>query len=73
MGCELADIAIQVHGGMGYIEETGIAQVYRDVRVTAIYEGTNGIQAMDLVGRKLLDKGKVAFNLLDEINQTVAV
>ncbi len=71
MGCELADIAIQVHGGMGYIEETGVAQVYRDVRVTAIYEGTNGIQAMDLVGRKLLDKGKVAFKILDEINQTV--
>ena len=71
MGCELADIAIQVHGGMGYIEETGIAQVYRDVRVTAIYEGTNGIQAMDLVGRKLLDEGKIAFKILDEINQTV--
>ncbi len=71
MGCELADIAIQVHGGMGYIEETGIAQVYRDVRVTAIYEGTNGIQALDLVGRKLLDRGKAALNVLDEINQTV--
>jgi len=70
IGCQLADLAIQVHGGMGYIEETGIAQVYRDVRVTAIYEGTNGIQAVDLVGRKLADKGKTAFAVLDEISGT---
>jgi alkylation response protein AidB-like acyl-CoA dehydrogenase len=53
MGTELASLAVQVHGGMGYIEETGIAQRYRDIRIAAIYEGTNGIQAMDLVGRKL--------------------
>src|SRR3954452_9862469 len=53
MGNELTSIAVQVHGGMGYIEETGIAQRYRDMRIAAIYEGTNGIQAMDLVGRKL--------------------
>ena len=52
-GCEVAALAMQVFGGMGYVEETGIAQFYRDVRVTAIYEGTNGIQAMDMVGRKL--------------------
>ena len=51
---------MQVFGGMGYIEETGVAQYYRDVRVTAIYEGTNGIQAMDLVGRKLADGGAAA-------------
>ncbi len=53
MGTEVASLAVQVHGGMGYIEETGIAQRYRDIRIAAIYEGTNGIQAMDLVGRKL--------------------
>jgi alkylation response protein AidB-like acyl-CoA dehydrogenase len=53
MGVELTGTAIQIHGGMGYIEETGVAQHYRDARITTIYEGTNGIQAMDLVGRKL--------------------
>ncbi len=58
---------MQVHGGMGFIEETGAAQYLRDVRVTAIYEGTNGIQAMDLVGRKLMDGGEAAFRLMDEI------
>jgi len=58
---------VQVHGGMGYVEETGAAQYYRDVRVTAIYEGTNGIQAMDMVGRKLMDGGEAANRLLDEI------
>ena len=52
---------------MGYIEETGAAQYLRDVRVTAIYEGTNGIQAMDLVGRKLSDGGDMAFRLLEEV------
>ncbi len=52
---------------MGFIEETGAAQYCRDVRVTAIYEGTNGIQAMDLVGRKMMDGGDAAFRLLDEI------
>lgn len=53
MGVEVTGLGIQVHGGMGYIEETGVAQHYRDARITTIYEGTNGIQAMDLVGRKL--------------------
>ncbi len=53
IGSEVTSLAIQVHGGMGYMEETGVAQHYRDVRIAAIYEGTNGIQAMDLVGRKL--------------------
>ena len=53
IGSEVASLGIQVHGGMGFIEETGVAQHYRDVRIAAIYEGTNGIQAIDLVGRKL--------------------
>ncbi len=66
-GIAVANLGVQVHGGMGYIEETGAAQYLRDVRVTAIYEGTNGIQAMDLVGRKLADGGEAAFRLIDEI------
>ena len=53
IGCEVASIGIQVHGGMGFVEETGAAQHYRDARIAPIYEGTNGIQAADLVGRKL--------------------
>ncbi|KCV80801.1 acyl-CoA dehydrogenase [Actibacterium atlanticum] len=67
VGCEVAEMGVQIHGGMGFIEETGAAQYYRDVRVTAIYEGTNGIQAMDLVGRKLMDGGEVAYRLLEEV------
>ena len=66
-GIAVAELGMQVHGGMGFIEETGAAQFYRDVRVTAIYEGTNGIQAMDLVGRKLMDGGEAAYRLMDEI------
>src|SRR6056297_1042353 len=66
-GIAVSNIGVQVHGGMGYIEDTGAAQYLRDVRVTAIYEGTNGIQAMDLVGRKLADGGDAAHALLDEI------
>ena len=57
LGVEVASIALQIHGGMGYIEETGAAQHYRDARIAPIYEGTNGIQAMDLVGRKLRRDG----------------
>ncbi|HEX8554344.1 MAG TPA: acyl-CoA dehydrogenase, partial [Sphingomonas sp.] len=58
LGNEVASIGIQIHGGMGYVEETGAAQFFRDARITPIYEGTNGIQAADLVGRKLsLDNG----------------
>ncbi|QHQ33772.1 acyl-CoA dehydrogenase [Algicella marina] len=72
VGCQVAEMGIQVHGGMGYIEETGAAQYYRDARVTTIYEGTNGIQAMDLVGRKLMDGGAAARSLLDEIAKTAA-
>ena len=66
-GIAVASDGVQVHGGMGFIEETGAAQYLRDVRVTAIYEGTNGIQAMDLVGRKMQDGGEAAFRLIDEI------
>jgi len=66
-GMAVAQTGVQVHGGMGVIEETGAAQYCRDVRVTAIYEGTNGIQAMDLVGRKLKDGGDAACHLMDEI------
>jgi hypothetical protein len=67
VGIEVANTGVQVHGGMGFVEETGAAQYSRDVRVSAIYEGTNGIQAMDLVARKLMDGGEAAFALLDEV------
>ncbi|MEL7216162.1 MAG: acyl-CoA dehydrogenase [Pseudomonadota bacterium] len=70
IGSEVADMGVQVHGGMGYVEETGAAQYLRDVRVTRIYEGTNGIQAMDLVGRKMMDGGAAAEALLDEVEAT---
>ena len=66
-GMAVAEMGVQVHGGMGFIEETGAAQYSRDVWVTAIYEGTNGIQAMDLVARKMMDGGEAANRLLDEI------
>ena len=64
---EVASLGIQIHGGMGYIEETGAAQHLRDARIAPIYEGTNGIQAMDLVGRKMADGGEAAFRLIDEV------
>ncbi|MCC5986390.1 MAG: acyl-CoA dehydrogenase [Pararhodobacter sp.] len=67
IGCEVSSTALQVFGGMGFIEEAGAAQYYRDARITPIYEGTNGIQAMDLVGRKLMDGGEAAMRLLQEI------
>ncbi len=71
-GIEVAGLGVQVHGGMGFVEETGAAQYLRDVRVTAIYEGTNGIQAMDLVGRKLADGGAAAQGLIAEVEETAA-
>jgi len=69
-GIRVAEMGVQVHGGMGFIEETGAAQYSRDVRVTAIYEGTNGIQAMDMVARKMMDGGDTANTLIDEIEAT---
>ena len=66
LGCEVASLGIQVHGGVGFIEETGAAQILRDVRVTTIYEGTNGIQAADLVMRKLPMEGGAVFQALIE-------
>jgi alkylation response protein AidB-like acyl-CoA dehydrogenase len=68
MGVEVTSLAVQVHGGMGYVEETGVAQHFRDARITPIYEGTNGIQAMDLVGRKLpIRMGGAVHDLLGEM------
>ena len=67
-GVDLCSTALQIFGGMGYIEETGIAQQYRDVRITTIYEGTTGIQALDLVGRKLIrDMGATATTVLKQM------
>jgi alkylation response protein AidB-like acyl-CoA dehydrogenase len=72
IGCEVASIGVQIHGGMGFIEETGAAQHYRDARILPIYEGTNGIQAIDLVMRKLpLEGGKVVAGYIGELQQTV--
>jgi alkylation response protein AidB-like acyl-CoA dehydrogenase len=62
IGCEVASLGIQVHGGMGFIEETGAARFYRDARIAPIYEGTNGIQAADLVNRKLRLAGGAAMS-----------
>jgi len=73
LGVAVASIGIQVHGGMGYVEETGAAQYLRDARIAPIYEGTNGIQANDLVGRKLTrDHGEVVTALIKEMRQTAA-
>jgi 3-(methylthio)propanoyl-CoA dehydrogenase len=69
-GIEIASLGIQVHGGMGYIEETGAAQHWRDGRITTIYEGTTGIQANDLVGRKIIrDQGKTVRAVVDEMRR----
>jgi 3-(methylthio)propanoyl-CoA dehydrogenase len=72
VGVEVASLGVQIHGGMGFIEETGAAQHYRDARILPIYEGTNGIQANDLVFRKLgRDKGAAARAFLAEVGSTV--
>jgi hypothetical protein len=73
VGLEVASTNVQVHGGMGFVEETGAAQHLRDVRISSIYEGTNGIQAIDLVGRKLgRDGGEAMAALAAEIAATIA-
>src|SRR6202030_4728975 len=73
LGVEVASTGIQVHGGMGFIEETGAAQHLRDARIALIYEGTNGIQAGDLVGRKLTrDQGEAARELIADMRATTA-
>lgn len=72
-GVEVTSLAIQVHGGVGYVEETGVAQHYRDARISPIYEGTNGIQAMDLVMRKLrLEDGGTVAEYLAELRAIAA-
>jgi alkylation response protein AidB-like acyl-CoA dehydrogenase len=73
IGNEVTSLGVQVHGGMGFIEETGAAQHFRDARIAAIYEGTNGIQAIDLVTRKLAAQGGAAvWTLIDELKEIVA-
>ena len=71
-GVSVADLGVQIHGGMGFVEETAAAQYWRDVRITPIYEGTNGIQAMDLVARKMMDGGEAAFSLMDDMDSFIA-
>src|SRR5438445_383091 len=72
IGNEVTSLGVQIHGGMGFIEETGAAQHYRDARITAIYEGTNGIQSIDLVTRKLAANGGASvWALLDELSAIV--
>jgi hypothetical protein len=73
VGIEVASLGVQVHGGMGFIEETGAAQHYRDARIAAIYEGTNGIQALDLVTRKVpLNGGATVNGYIDELRGIVS-
>ncbi len=73
IACEVASLGVQIHGGMGFIEETGAAQYYRDVRILPIYEGTNGVQAIDLVTRKLpLENGAVVETYIRELAETAA-
>jgi len=72
MGVEVSSLAIQVHGGMGFIEESGVCQHYRDARIAPIYEGTNGVQALDLMGRKVLrDDGAAAMSLIGRLRQVL--
>ena len=72
LGVELSSVAIQVYGGMGYVEETGVAQYLRDSRIAPIYEGTNGIQALDLMFRKLpLDNGQAMQRLLGDVSKVI--
>ena len=74
MGVEVSSVGVQIHGGMGFVEETGAAQHYRDSRIAPIYEGTNGIQAMDLVGRKLRrDGGEGMKALIADLDSILAL
>jgi len=73
IGCEVASLGVQIHGGMGFIEETGAAQHYRDARILPIYEGTNGIQALDLIGRKICRVGGApARAFLRQVDETAS-
>ncbi|MGB3456765.1 MAG: acyl-CoA dehydrogenase family protein, partial [Litorimonas sp.] len=73
-GVEVTSIGVQIHGGMGFVEETGAAQHYRDSRIAPIYEGTNGIQAIDLIGRKLRrDGGEAMRDLVAELREAVTL
>jgi alkylation response protein AidB-like acyl-CoA dehydrogenase len=70
---EVCSLSVQVHGGMGYIEETGVAQLYRDARILPIYEGTTGVQALDLIGRKIaLDGGEALNALFGDIERSLS-
>ena len=72
IACEIASTGVQIHGGMGFVEETGAAQHYRDARILPIYEGTNGIQALDLIGRKLArDRGRSVDEMMAEMQAVV--
>jgi alkylation response protein AidB-like acyl-CoA dehydrogenase len=72
VGFKMTELAIQIHGGYGYIKEYGVEQILRDIKIASIYEGTNGIQALDLVGRKMRMKdGALVMNWLMEINQFI--
>ncbi len=72
LGVSVASTGLQVHGGMGFVEETGAAQHYRDARIAPIYEGTNGIQAADLVGRKIIrDQGETLKQLISDVRKTL--
>ncbi len=71
IGCEVASLGVQMHGGMGFVEETGAAQYYRDARILPIYEGTNGIQSIDLVMRKLpIDDGALLADFIADLKKT---
>lgn len=73
IGCDVTSLNVQIHGGMGYIEETGAAQLFRDARITPVYEGTNGIQAIDFLTRKVLRPGsRLAETYVEEFRATAA-
>jgi hypothetical protein len=77
VGCESANLALQIYGGHGYIKDHGIEQLLRDVRITPIYEGTNGIQALDLIGRKMqMNNGEIFesfFSIIDLYLESITI